>query len=71
MTSAGFASYQRLGALVTGGTCRSSTAARPVTVGMQAGLVAFVETAEHAALGAWPYVAVLVGSVDNLRSTPT
>ncbi len=45
VSSADFASYQRLGSLVTGGTCRSSTAARPVTVGTQVGLVASVGTA--------------------------
>ena len=38
----GSASYQRLGSLVTGGTCRNSTAAPPVTVGAQVELVASV-----------------------------
>ena len=56
---------------MTGGTCRSSTAARSVTVGKQVELVSFVEIAEHAGLEVWPFVAVLVGSVDILRSTQT
>ena len=65
---AGFASNQRLVALVIGGTCRSSTATRSVTVGMQVELVTSAEIAEHAALEVWQYVAVLVVSVDNSRS---
>ena len=71
VSSADFASFQRLGSLVPGGTCRSSTAARPVTVGMQVELVASAEIVEHAALEVWQCVAALVGSVDNLRSTQT
>ena len=68
MTTADFASYQHLGSLVTDGTCRSSTATRPVIVGMQVGLVASAEIAEHAALEVWQYVAVLAVSVVNSRS---
>ena len=71
VTTADFASYQHLGSLVTDGTCRSSTATRPVIVGMQVGLVASAEIVAHAALEVWQCLAVLFGSVDNLRSTQT